>query len=78
MSYSPISGVISNNGSQINLARSNAGSQMLSRRMSSVISTTNVRTFKSKQGKMINQYKIVKTLGHGSFAKVLLCLDTIS
>ena len=48
------------------------------RRESQVTSTTNVRKFKcSENGDiMINQYKVEKTLGEGSFAKVLLCKDT--
>ena len=42
------------------------------------MSTTAVRTFKNKDdnSKMINQYKVIKTLGSGSFASVKLCVDT--
>jgi hypothetical protein len=32
----------------------------------------NVRTFKTDGNKMINQYKIVKTLGKGAYATVKL------
>ena len=47
----------------------------LSRRMSSVTSTTNLKTYTDKNdgSKIINQYKIIKTLGKGSFSSVLLC-----
>ena len=30
----------------------------------------------SKSKKMINQYKVLSTLGKGSFAEVCLCYDT--
>ena len=48
------------------------------RRESMVTSTTNVRKFKNSESGdiMINQYKVEKTLGEGSFARVLLCKDT--
>ena len=45
------------------------------RRQSSVLSTTSFHKFK-KQGKMmINQYKVIRQLGSGSFAKVKLVED---
>ena len=43
----------------------------LSRRTSSVLSTTKLKFGKKK----VNQYEIEKTLGKGSFAKVYLCID---
>jgi hypothetical protein len=48
------------------------------RRMSSVVSTKNVRRFKNSEDgkKMINQYSVIKTLGQGSFATVKLCEDS--
>lgn len=47
-------------------------------RKSPVISTTNVITFKNKKDgkKMVNHYKIIKTLGKGSYSTVKLCIDT--
>mgnify|MGYP002633658133 CR=1 FL=1 len=48
------------------------------RRESQVLSTTNLRAFKSKTdgSKMINHYKIIKTLGKGGYATVKLCEDS--
>ena len=43
----------------------------LSRRTSSVLSTTKLKFGKKK----VNQYEIEKVLGKGSFAKVYLCKD---
>ena len=43
--------------------------------MSSVTSTINLKTYTAKNdwSKIINQYKIIKTLSKGSFSSVLLC-----
>jgi serine/threonine protein kinase len=47
------------------------------RRRESQVSTTSVaKKGKNEDGAMINQYVIIKTLGKGSFATVLLCKDT--
>lgn len=50
----------------------------MSIRTDSVISTStlNVRKAKSVKSQMINQYRVVKTLGKGAFATVKLCIDT--
>ena len=41
-----------------------------------MLSTSSLTKVKSKKGgKMINQYKILRTLGKGAFATVLLCSD---
>ena len=41
-----------------------------------MISTVSCNTYRGKnKAKMINQYKIIKTLGKGSFATVRLCQD---
>ena len=47
------------------------------RRRSSVMSTSSLHKFKNKKDGtiMINQYSVIKKLGEGSFAKVLLCKD---
>ena len=46
-----------------------------SKRMSSIISTPNVRRFKKEGNIMINNYIVEKTLGKGKFASVKLCRD---
>ena len=38
--------------------------------------TTTAKKGKNEDGAMINQYVIIKTLGAGAFATVLLCKDT--
>ena len=50
------------------------------RRESQVLSTANVKAFKNKKdgSKMINHYKIIRTLGKGGYATVKLCEDTTS
>ena len=48
------------------------------RRESQVSFTSSAKRGKNEDGEMINQYVILKTLGKGSFATVLLCKDTIS
>ena len=51
--------------------------KMPPRRRESQVSTTSVaKKGKNEEGAMINQYVIIKTLGKGSFATVLLCKDT--
>ena len=46
------------------------------RRESGVTNTTTAKKGVNEEGAMINQYVIIKTLGKGSFATVLLCKDT--
>lgn len=46
------------------------------RRESGVTNTTTAKKGVNDEGAMINQYVIIKTLGKGSFATVLLCKDT--
>jgi serine/threonine protein kinase len=49
-----------------------------SRRLSSVISSGNVRIFKAAGDKMINNYKIIKPLGKGAFGTVYHAQDVNS
>ena len=46
-----------------------------SKRVSSVLSTTTLKKYKKSGTVMINQYKVIKELGSGAFAKVKLCED---
>lgn len=49
------------------------------RREVSVVSTQSLKQYKTKKNKkMINQYKVVKNLGQGSYATVKLCADQVS
>ena len=48
------------------------------RRESNVTNTTTAKKGVHEDGAMINQYVIIKTLGRGTFASVLLCKDTKS
>lgn len=48
------------------------------RRESNVTNTKIAKKRVNEDGAMINQYFIIKTLGQGAFAKVLLCKDTKS
>lgn len=61
----------------LHFTRSQSSEQrLLERRKVSVLSTSSLRKVKSKKGgNRINQYKILRTLGKGAFATVLLCSD---
>ena len=48
----------------------------IKRRKSDVTNTTTAKKGVNDEGAMINQYVIIKTLGKGAFATVLLCKDT--
>ena len=61
------------------MSLSNSGHRSVRIREKDVVSTNSCQTSKKKNGKfLINQYRVLKTIGSGSFARVKLVKDTVT